>query len=88
MPWVARSGAQNEQETRLGFGGMERFFMLPTASATCSPPCRYGSPVALVAPLGGGAIVAFQALHLLEGDGGSLIGAQPLRGRSPWGWAG
>ncbi len=43
---------------------------------------------ALVAPLGGGAIVAFQALHLLEGDGGSLIGAQPLRGRSPWGWAG
>ena len=36
---------------------------------------------ALVAPLGGGAIVAFQALHLPEGDDGQ---AQPLG--SPWRW--
>jgi hypothetical protein len=43
---------------------------------------------ALVAPLGGGAIVALQALHLRGGDDGSLSGAQPLRRRSQWGWAG
>ena len=42
---------------------------------------------ALVAPLGGGAVVAFQALHLPEGDHGSQAGSRPLRGRSPWGWA-
>ena len=41
---------------------------------------------ALVAPLGGGAMVAFQALHLAEGDD-RPIKAQPRRGRSPWGWA-
>lgn len=38
---------------------------------------------ALVAPLGGGAIVALQALYLPEIDDGSLIWAQPRRGRSP-----
>jgi len=38
---------------------------------------------ALVAPLGGGAIVALQALHLPEIDDHSLIAAQPRRGRIP-----
>jgi len=38
---------------------------------------------ALVAPLGGGAIVALQALHLPEIDDDSLIGAQPRHGRVP-----
>jgi hypothetical protein len=42
---------------------------------------------ALVAPLGGGAMVAFQALHLAESDDDRRNGAQPRRGRSPWGWA-
>jgi hypothetical protein len=37
----------------------------------------------LVAPLGGGAIVALQALHLPKIDDDSLIGAQPWRGRAP-----
>src|SRR5262245_27344642 len=39
---------------------------------------------ALVAPLGGGAIVTLQALHLAESDDGS-VGAQPRRFRSPAG---
>jgi hypothetical protein len=38
---------------------------------------------ALVAPLGGGAMVALHALHLPEIDDGSLIWEQPRRGRSP-----
>ena len=42
---------------------------------------------ALVAQLGGGAIVTFQALHLPESDDSSLIGAPPRRGQSPRGWA-
>ena len=41
---------------------------------------------ALVAPLGGGAMVTYQALHLAESDD-RPIGAQPRRGRSPWEWA-
>lgn len=42
---------------------------------------------ALVAPLGGGAIVALQALHQAEGDDGSLLGVQHRRGRPSWAWA-
>ena len=43
---------------------------------------------ALVAPLGGGAVIALQqALHLPESDRGSLLGARPRRGRVSWGWA-
>ena len=38
---------------------------------------------ALVAPLGGGAIVALQALHTPEIDDESPMGAQPWRGRAP-----
>ena len=38
---------------------------------------------ALVAPLGGGAIVALQALHLPEIDDDSPMGAQPRSGRVP-----
>ena len=41
---------------------------------------------ALVAPLGGGAMVALQALQLPDRDPDRLVGAQPRRGRPPWGW--
>jgi hypothetical protein len=40
---------------------------------------------ALVAPLGGGAMVALQALQPPDSDHDRLIGAQPRRGRPPWG---
>jgi hypothetical protein len=42
---------------------------------------------ALVAPLGGGAVIALQALNLPESDRGSLLGTPPRRGRPSWGWA-
>jgi hypothetical protein len=43
---------------------------------------------ALVAPMGGGAVIALQqTLRLLESDHGSLLGAQPRRGRPSSGWA-
>ncbi len=43
---------------------------------------------ALVAPLGGGAVIALQqALRLPESDHGSLLGTRPRRGRPSWGWA-
>ena len=42
---------------------------------------------ALVAPLGGGAIVALQALHQAEGEDGSPSGVQHRRGRPSWAWA-
>ena len=43
---------------------------------------------ALVAPLGGGAVIALQqALRLPESDRGSLLGARPRRGRPSLGWA-
>ena len=38
---------------------------------------------ALIAPLGGGAIVAFQALHLPEGDDAGSIGPPSRRRRPP-----
>jgi len=38
---------------------------------------------ALVAPLGGGAMVTLQTLHLPVSEDGT----QPRRGRSDWGWA-
>ena len=43
---------------------------------------------ALVAPLGGGAVIALQqALRLPESDHGSLTRAPPRRGRPSGGWA-
>jgi hypothetical protein len=59
----------------------------PSRGRNLQRPWHLGREFSLVAPLGGGAIVAFQALHLPGGDDGSLLAAQPRRGRSPWAYA-
>ena len=55
----------------------------PSRGRNLQRPWHLAREFSLVAPLGGGAIVAFQALHLPEGGDGS----QPRRGRSPWAYA-
>ena len=56
-------------------------WLFPTSKGEIRPPLFPNETAGRC----GGAIVALQALHLRGGDDGSLIGAQPLRRRSPWG---
>ena len=63
-----------------------RIFKLLRASDRGRKLQRHGDlahQFALIAPLGGGAIVAFQALHLPEGDDTGSHGPQSRRRRPP-----